>query len=687
MLQKSKRLLSIFMIAISLVCCLSMFTACKKGKKDSGDPETGGETPGGSSGGSTPAETITLTADMLTLEYETVVFDGTAKEPTVTVKNGENTIESTEYSVSYASNTNVGTATVTVSAKDDSDVLDGEASKNFTITIAELPEIEEIETGIWTGESVLPAVEIGSLVLGTDYDIAWEYKANGADDDEYVALDTAANNFVSEGYYRVTATGKGNYQGTKTAVYAIKKGLMEITLAVESVKYDGESHAPEVSVGSLVLGTDYEISYEYAPHGSDNFVPYGVEDGEDSFIDAGKYKVIAKGLGLYGGTKEAIYIIEGKDLPDLQLTGTEAIFDNSPKTIQSRILGLTENVDYVVTYEFRRFGQANFEPYTNPLFIYAGEYKVIATGIGSYQGTQEEIFTINRAAVTLNVEKADYIYNAETDKITLSGNVGGADVVFYYTDDSTIGADVTNEGWEVYTPGMKLDAGTYYIYASVAASNDYAEGVSNIDTFEVLKDELKGIMSLNGLKVTYDGESHKPTFIINSNLNSNPLVEGQDYELEWKYFDTNNPLAPEVILDNDAEFVNVGQYTVTLKGLGNYDVADPHASNMTTYFTITPVKFDTFTVKRANWTYGETPSKIEVKATNTNGNSVLELEDVTITFYCIKDGTTTKIYIDETTELEAGSYVLYAEAKKDNYEVFTTGKRADACFDVLEAQP
>ena len=158
MLQKSKRLLSIFMIAISLVCCLSVFTACKKGKGSSDEPETGGETPGGSdsSGGSTPAQTITLTAAMLTLEYETVVFDRTAKEPTVIVKNGEATVETTEYSVSYSNNTNVGTATVTVSAKDDSNVLKGSATKDFTITIAELPEIEEIEVGIWTGESLVP---------------------------------------------------------------------------------------------------------------------------------------------------------------------------------------------------------------------------------------------------------------------------------------------------------------------------------------------------------------------------------------------------------------------------------------------------------------------------------------------------------------------------------------------------
>ena len=129
MLQKSKRFLSLFMLTLTLVCCLGMFTACKKGKKD---PDSNSGT---GNGGETPAEKVELSAAMLTLEYETVVFDRTAKEPTVIVKNGEAIVETTEYSVSYSNNTNVGTATVTVSAKDDSNVLKGSATKDFKDTI------------------------------------------------------------------------------------------------------------------------------------------------------------------------------------------------------------------------------------------------------------------------------------------------------------------------------------------------------------------------------------------------------------------------------------------------------------------------------------------------------------------------------------------------------------------------
>lgn len=51
---------------------------------------------------------ITVTPD----SYE---YDGEEKKPTVTVKDGETIIPSTEYTVSYSDNKSVGTATVTIS--------------------------------------------------------------------------------------------------------------------------------------------------------------------------------------------------------------------------------------------------------------------------------------------------------------------------------------------------------------------------------------------------------------------------------------------------------------------------------------------------------------------------------------------------------------------------------------------
>lgn len=53
----------------------------------------------------------------------------------VTVKDGETIIPSTEYTVSYSDNKNVGTATVTISNKEGSNYeISGNRSQTYTIT-------------------------------------------------------------------------------------------------------------------------------------------------------------------------------------------------------------------------------------------------------------------------------------------------------------------------------------------------------------------------------------------------------------------------------------------------------------------------------------------------------------------------------------------------------------------------
>ena len=49
------------------------------------------------------------------LSEDSYTYDGTAKEPTVTVKDGSTVIDPSEYTVTYSNNTNAGTATVTIS--------------------------------------------------------------------------------------------------------------------------------------------------------------------------------------------------------------------------------------------------------------------------------------------------------------------------------------------------------------------------------------------------------------------------------------------------------------------------------------------------------------------------------------------------------------------------------------------
>ena len=85
MMRKSKRLVSVFMIMISLVCVIGMFAGCKKSKSDVDDKI------------SKPAVAVELTAEMITLEYSTVFYDRNEKKPDVTIKVGEYVVEKSEY--------------------------------------------------------------------------------------------------------------------------------------------------------------------------------------------------------------------------------------------------------------------------------------------------------------------------------------------------------------------------------------------------------------------------------------------------------------------------------------------------------------------------------------------------------------------------------------------------------------
>ena len=79
----------------------------------------------------------TVSSPTITLSQTSYTYDGNAKQPTVTVKDGTTTIPSSEYTVGYSNNTNVGTATVTITDKSGGNYTVS-GSKTFSITSAAL---------------------------------------------------------------------------------------------------------------------------------------------------------------------------------------------------------------------------------------------------------------------------------------------------------------------------------------------------------------------------------------------------------------------------------------------------------------------------------------------------------------------------------------------------------------------
>jgi hypothetical protein len=114
----------------------------------------------------------TVSNPTITLEKTYYFYDGTAKTPTVTVKDGETVIPASEYTVGYSNNTNVGTATVTITDKD---------GGNYTVSGSATFEIGL--KGDANGDNKVDAADIVEMVNETKGQTSAKFKKNNADID------------------------------------------------------------------------------------------------------------------------------------------------------------------------------------------------------------------------------------------------------------------------------------------------------------------------------------------------------------------------------------------------------------------------------------------------------------------------------------------------------------------------
>lgn len=209
------------------------------------------------------------------------VFTGEAIEPAVTVKDGDTTLaKGTDYTVTYTNNTNVGTATVTVTYKGN---YSGTQTANFDIIAKSLSGVTiTVDEQIYTGSALTPTVTVkdGSRVLVKDADYTVSYVNN-----------------TNAGTATVTITGKGNYADTESASFAIKAKNIAgaVIAAIAEQTYTGTAATPELTVTdgtkALVRDVDYTVSYT-------------------NNADAGTATATVIGSGNYTGKKSVTFTIK-----------------------------------------------------------------------------------------------------------------------------------------------------------------------------------------------------------------------------------------------------------------------------------------------------------------------------------------------------------------------------------------
>ncbi len=581
------------------------------------------------------------------LEYSSVEYDGSAKEPGVTtVKVGKNLLaEGTDYTVSYHNNVSVGTASVTITAVDGSNYY-GSKTVSFKIT------------GVALSKAKFPSIP-AKVYDGVEYKpFAETYEEDEANSDDYLHLTYQKNkksdvvnlkvgtdytvsysNNIKAGKATVVFTGMGKFTGTvkktyKIQAYNIKEDAnSKIDIGwpndVNSFEYTKGGVKPAVSVsfdGTLLTeGTDYTLKY------SNNTA---VNDGSNvKKIPT----VTVTGKGNFAKTSDVklTFVIESTDIDDVTITAPDKVVSNKPNAYKvSPVLTqdgkkLKAGVDYQklstedYTYADKTFvSQKNGEG----LWRIAGDQvqetdiipvgtviNINVTGINSYAGTSTSVKykiiagDMSKAKITLKstgVLKTgtDYTGMAQLidkdssfEKVVISGNTLSSDdyeIIDYKNNLKKGTATITLKGIGNYGGTKNY---TFKIKAkSISYKIQYVANSQTIDGVEVTPTGTMPVkLSNNG-----DFTLLQPSYKVNGKLY---VFEGWYYEPDFANrvgekgtkINVANMIDPSETLKLYARFEPVGKYTI------NYN---PNAPEGATVAGNTSGKTNSQSAKRGTFT-------------------------------------------------------------------------------------
>ena len=318
----------------------------------------------------------------ITLGTNEYTYDGTAKTPTVTVKDGEAVlVEGTDYTVAYTANTNAGTATVTVTGKGN---YSGTKTATFTIKTADItPTAPTAKT-----ELVFNALPQTLISAGSAEGGEMQYSLDNVNYSTSLPSGFEAKEYTV--YYKVVADANHNDVAAQSFKVTIAQAeLTELILAQTTLTYNQQEQTvavASVKAGNLPVAAD---SYEVSGNKGTN---------------VGNYEAKVTGKGNFKGEVKVQWSIvpaEAEAEFEMTLGTTEYIYDGTAKTpavtVKDGEAVLVEGTDYTLAYTDN----------TN-----AGTATVTATGKGNYSGTQTATFTIKPATLTsVTLAQTEFQYN------------------------------------------------------------------------------------------------------------------------------------------------------------------------------------------------------------------------------------------------------------------------------------
>lgn len=357
-----------------------------------------------------------------------IVYNGSAQEPTVTVKDGNDVISSSEYSVNYSNNnTNAGeTVTVTITDNAGGDyIVCGSATftispkpltitaNDKTITYGDAPTNDGVTYSEFAG------TETSSVLTGT-LSYAYNYSQYG-DAGSYTITPSGLSNSnyditfvpgtltvnkkevtVTSG---ITASDK-IYDGTTDATLdgtgAVIEGIIgsdDLTVTAVTGTFDNKNVGTdkEVTISDLTLGGSVADNYELAPSGQQTYTTADIT-AKDITVSG-----IAASNKTYDGT-------------------TTAVFDYTAVTLTGKVIGDDLSVTATGTYDTKDVGTGKTVTISSLTLSGDDKDNYVLVGSGQQESTTANI-TPATLTVTADNKTVEYGSPAPEYTVTITGFV------------------------------------------------------------------------------------------------------------------------------------------------------------------------------------------------------------------------------------------------------------------------
>ena len=401
---------------------------------------------------STTVSPKTVSSPTITLSQDTYTYANTAFQPAPTVKDGSTTISSGEYTVSYSNNTNVGTATCTITDKSGGNYTVS-GSKTFTITCysATAPTAKN---GNWTG-SAQALANAGSTSYGT---MVYCSTSGGT---FTTTIPTGTNAGSYEVWWKVT----GNTNVCNTAATKVACTIKQVAMTYAAPKaatrnYSGS--AQQIVSGQSATGGAIYFATSSAGASSSTTVP--------TQTNAGTYSTYWKAV------------------PDSNHSGGTSSWAQVSNCVINKVPGsiTTAPVNNNYTYNgtaravasagsgtgtmYYRLGTSGSFSTTMPTMTNAGSntlyYYAAASTNYNQSATGSITVTVQKANISPTVSISNWTYGGTASNPSVAGNSGSGTVTYYYKLSSA-------SSWSTTKPSA---AGYYNIRADIAATTNYNSG-------------------------------------------------------------------------------------------------------------------------------------------------------------------------------------------------------------------